>query len=499
MITVPTIGQTGWGTVLNTALEELDTRLEQISVNVLNNGADNTGATNSSTAVQNTINSLATFGGGTVYFPEGVYSLNITVPSNILLVGANRRATQLRRAVAGTPVVEMSGPSSDDSGATHVKYSGIEKMTINGNGLTGTALRCYYANNLIFRDILFTSSTERLVDGVEFWDSRFYNCQFESSGGTNGAVLPGVHLRNASSATPGTFGYSLDNTNQIVFNACRWENFHNGALRIEDGSVTGNNPNTIYVTDCKMETSQMQGGSHLLADDSCVGIWVKNLYLFAGDFTGGFATAQNVITWSAQASSLEDVLIANGGTATINSGVDLFSGANSRASLKNVIGRYGTAPTGAHIFYEASSTADFHIENCYGTAGTQSGGTVPIRWEGQQPIKQVTGAVPSDASFTRTPLNGTMAVRTDTSDFYVRVGGAWKQIVRTGTAVLVAGAATVSTSAVTANTRIQATSNVPGGTPGWLRISARTPGTSFTITSSSGTDTSTVAWQMTEP
>ena len=32
-----------------------------------------------------------------------------------------------------------------------------------------------------------------------------------------------------------------------------------------------------------------------------------------------------------------------------------------------------------------------------------------------------------------------------------------------------------------------------GGAPGFLRISARSAGTSFTITSSSGTDTSTVA------
>jgi len=41
--------------------------------------------------------------------------------------------------------------------------------------------------------------------------------------------------------------------------------------------------------------------------------------------------------------------------------------------------------------------------------------------------------------------------------------------------------------------------NADGGTPGWLRVSARTPGTSFTITSSSGTDTSTVAYQIFEP
>ena len=68
-----------------------------------------------------------------------------------------------------------------------------------------------------------------------------------------------------------------------------------------------------------------------------------------------------------------------------------------------------------------------------------------------------------------------------------------------GTAVLVAGSKVVSTTAVTANSRIYLTSNVDGGTPGWVRVSARTAGTSFTITSSSGTDTSTVAWVIVEP
>lgn len=70
---------------------------------------------------------------------------------------------------------------------------------------------------------------------------------------------------------------------------------------------------------------------------------------------------------------------------------------------------------------------------------------------------------------------------------------------RMGLAVLVAGTVTVSTTAVTANSRIFLTSNVSGGTPGWCRVSARTAGTSFTILSSSGTDTSSIAWHIMEP
>lgn len=70
---------------------------------------------------------------------------------------------------------------------------------------------------------------------------------------------------------------------------------------------------------------------------------------------------------------------------------------------------------------------------------------------------------------------------------------------RMGVATLVAGTVTVANTSVTATTRIMLTPQTGGGTPGFLRISARTAGTNFTITSSSGTDTSTVAWLLLEP
>lgn len=68
-----------------------------------------------------------------------------------------------------------------------------------------------------------------------------------------------------------------------------------------------------------------------------------------------------------------------------------------------------------------------------------------------------------------------------------------------GVATLVAGSVVVSNTSITANSRIILTSNADGGTPGFLRVSARVVGTSFTITSSSGADTSTVAYLISEP
>lgn len=92
-------------------------------------------------------------------------------------------------------------------------------------------------------------------------------------------------------------------------------------------------------------------------------------------------------------------------------------------------------------------------------------------------------------------VSGNFGLQTVGTGFRVKEGSNAKQ----GTAVLSGGTATVSNTSVTANSRIFLTSQVDGGTPGFLRVSARSAGTSFTITSSSGTDTSTVAYIIFEP
>lgn len=70
-----------------------------------------------------------------------------------------------------------------------------------------------------------------------------------------------------------------------------------------------------------------------------------------------------------------------------------------------------------------------------------------------------------------------------------------------GVATLAAGTVTVATSRVTATSRIQLTAQALGTVtaPKALAVTARTAGTSFTITSADATDTSQVAWEITEP
>ena len=99
-----------------------------------------------------------------------------------------------------------------------------------------------------------------------------------------------------------------------------------------------------------------------------------------------------------------------------------------------------------------------------------------------------------------TPLeilcNSLIPLKWDTSGRWYIWAGTNKS---SGLATLVGGTVTVANTLVTANSRILLTSQVDGGTAGWLRISGRTAATSFTITSSDAGDTSSVAWFMTEP
>ncbi|WP_429216525.1 glycosyl hydrolase family 28-related protein [Kitasatospora sp. MAP12-9] len=395
-------------------------------------GALGDGATDDTAAVQSALNAAAAAGGGTVYFPVGKYLVTpangnpaLTVGGNgIRLVGASSKGATLLKGGNGI-LLRMSGAGTDPSGATHRSYCSVENLGFNGNGKTGLLLELYYNDNSYIRDVFMSSNNDLCIDAVEFWDSRFYNLVIESSSGTPGSTTqPNVWLRNSSSATVNTWGYSGDNVNQIHFVGCRIEAFGTGALWITQGAAATNNPNGIYLTDCKFETSSMQGGPHLKVDASCKHVYATNIYAYAGGFAPGYSTVQNIIAWAGTASALENVLIANGSTATVNSGVDLYAGPGTTAVLRNVVGLYGTQPAGSHIYYESSSAGDFRVDDCYGNVGGQNGGTVPVRNAPNPPLRLVAGPV-SDASFTHPPLDGTMAVDTATKHLYVRVGGAW--------------------------------------------------------------------------
>jgi hypothetical protein len=68
--------------------------------------------------------------------------------------------------------------------------------------------------------------------------------------------------------------------------------------------------------------------------------------------------------------------------------------------------------------------------------------------------------------------------------------------IKTGTATLVAGTVTVANTSITTSSIIRVTNKTTGGTIGIPFVSAKAAATSFTITSSSNTDTSVVYYEI---
>ena len=85
----------------------------------------------------------------------------------------------------------------------------------------------------------------------------------------------------------------------------------------------------------------------------------------------------------------------------------------------------------------------------------------------------------------------------------LRVGGGFSLQEGTnefmGVATLANGTVTVANTSVTANTRIFLTPQSEVDTPGFVSVTSRVAGTSFTIGSSTATDDSVVAWLLIEP
>jgi len=357
-------------------------------INVKNSayGAKVDGTTDDTAAVQGALNALATFGGGTVVIPAGTCvltptgspALALSIPSNTRLAGAGRTATILKKAANGT-LISMSGPSSDLTGATHCRFSSLENLTLHGNSLTGLLVQAYYADNLVFRDVRWLNNADVCLDTAEFWDNRFYNCLWDSCGSASAnATVPNVWLR--SSAAASGFGYSTDVLNQAYFQGCRFENFTTGAVRIERGPGGGiSQPNGVYFVECKFETSSLNGSSHLFVDTPCRDINLKACYFYSGGFHSGYSTAQDVISFSPQFGTLDDVLVFNASaSACVANGVTVNSAtANRNVVLRNVHGSYpSAAPTGAHIRF-GTQTGGILTDNCTTDNGALYSGTTP--------------------------------------------------------------------------------------------------------------------------
>ncbi len=259
------------------------------------------------------------------------------------------------------------------------------------------------------------------------------------------------------------------------------------------GSATGGNGGTAQITGGSSAASAgSAGGQIILAGATGTGTGSGgaggNAQLNGGNANGDSTVDRaggnvTLTCGNSKGSATGGVLTFTGGTGGVGTGTAGAAGGAWNATAG--AGGVGSASGGAG----GTITISAGTGGASGTPG--AGGNIIFRTALTTSITEHF-RVGNDGHSTVTA--GDLKIATAGNGLQVK-GGANCKI---NTAVLVAGTVTVANTAVTANSRIFLTSQVDGGTPGFLRITAKTAGTSFVITSSNAADTSTVAWMIVE-
>lgn len=226
----------------------------------------------------------------------------------------------------------------------------------------------------------------------------------------------------------------------------------------------------------------------------------------AGGSSTGSGGAGGTATITGGAAGGDNTVDRNGGSVTITAGNAKGSAAGAAVTLNAGVGGLGTATTGGTGGAQNINAGTGGVGSATGGIGgtvnisAGAGGNSTAPGAGGDIIFK-TALTTSLAEHFRVGKDGNSTVTA--GDLKIATAGNGLQIksganCRTGTVALVLGVATVANTTITANTSIFLTSQADGGGIGSLRITAKTVATSFVITSSSLTDTSTVAWLLVE-
>ncbi len=180
-------------------------------------------------------------------------------------------------------------------------------------------------------------------------------------------------------------------------------------------------------------------------------------------------------------------------------GTDLAGNGTGTLSLADDAATRKLYVAGDRLFVSRATPAS---DNVFGTRGTgDSVDRLVIRGDGD--MFWSSGSASQD---TRLGRLGANRLGVTTADLEIVTAGKGLRVkegsnAKQGTSTLSAGSVVVSNASVTASSRILLTVQSLGTVtaPKAIAVTARTAGTSFTITSADGTDTSVIAWQIFEP
>ncbi len=439
--------------------------------NVMDNGAVGDGVADDTAAIQATINAIPE--GGVVYFPSGSYKISsaLTVTSGLTLRGTGPQSSF---------IVQSSTTANGFSG-TDLLFVTFESLSIDGPGSgSGTGVDFTVTNNPATQYVTMRNCMVKNwgSDGISIvlpMVSYFHGVIAQTNGGygfnihanadtgpagtscqfsscyANANAVGGYRLHKLTysqlsgcAADSNPIGYELDFPCGISLNGCGAE-VNGTGIKVNGGSVVS--LNAVYFYGSTGTCVQIAGGAQAVS-------------------ISGLAEID-------PATSATNCVTTDSTSFAILSGI-------SNTKPNDIAGPYQllSDPTGAmNIHSTLTAAGAATLNNGLVVQGySYLGGSVEAA---EHLISDAGNVVLNGVGFGLTLKEGSNA--------------------RMGVSTLSGGTVIVHNTTVTANSRIILSGQNSSGTAGNLTVGSRTVGASFTITSTSSSDTREIAWVLVEP